>query len=90
MQSSMHILQETVKGMQDELKECYVRIRDYEYKEDDWKQVKDRMDSLKTNLIDENAELKSQLTGISLFFCAPFNDFSNQKFHYLIFSPKKY
>ena len=68
MQSSMHILQETVKGMQDELKECYVRIRDYEYKEDDWKQVKDRMDSLKTNLIDENAELKSQLTGISLFF----------------------
>ena len=62
MQSSMHILQETVKGMQDELKDCYVKIRDYEYKEDDWKQVKDKMDSLKTSLIDENADLKSQLT----------------------------
>lgn len=62
MQSSMHILQETVKGMQDELKECYVRIRDYEYKEDDWKQIKEKMDSLKTSLIDENADLKSQLT----------------------------
>ena len=62
MQSSMHILQETVKGMQDELKDCYVRLRDYEYKEDDWKQMKDKMDSLKTTLIDENADLKSQLT----------------------------
>lgn len=62
MQSSMHILQETVKGMQDELKDCYVKIRDYEYKEDDWRQVKDKMDSLKTSLIDENADLKSQLT----------------------------
>lgn len=62
MQSSMHILQETVKGMQDELKDCYVKIRDYEYKEDDWRQIKDKMDSLKTSLIDENADLKSQLT----------------------------
>ena len=62
MQSSMHILQETVKGMQDELKDCYVRLRDYEYKEDDWKQMKEKMDSLKTTLIDENADLKSQLT----------------------------
>ena len=62
MQSSMHILQETVKGMQDELKDCYVRIKDYEYLEADWKKMKENMDSLKTSLINENAELKSQLT----------------------------
>ena len=47
MQSSQHILQETVKGMQDELRECYVRIKDYEFKEDEWKQVKEKMDSFK-------------------------------------------
>ena len=62
MQSSMHILQETVKGMQDELKDCYVRIKDYEYLEADWKKMKENMDSLKTTLINENADLKSQLT----------------------------
>ena len=47
MQRSQHILQETVKGMQDELRECYVRIKDYEFKEDEWKQVKEKMDSFK-------------------------------------------
>ena len=47
MQSSQYILQETVKGMQDELRECYVRIKDYEFKEDEWKQVKEKMDSFK-------------------------------------------
>ena len=51
MQSSQHILQETVKGMQDELKECYVRIRDYEFKEDEWKQNKGKMESFKVYII---------------------------------------
>ena len=48
--------------MQDELKDCYVRIKEYEYQEADWRKIKENMDSLKTSLINENAELKSQLT----------------------------
>ena len=50
MQSSQHILQESVKGMRDELKECYVRIKDYEFKEDEWKQSKEKMENFKVSL----------------------------------------
>ena len=47
MQSSQHILQESVKGMRDELKDCYVRLKDYEFKEEEWKQTKEKMDNFK-------------------------------------------
>ena len=50
MQSSQHILQESVKGMRDELKECYVRIKDYEFKEDEWKQAREKMENFKVSL----------------------------------------
>ena len=49
MQSSQHILQESVKGMRDELKDCYVRIKDYEFKEEEWKQTKEKMDNFKVS-----------------------------------------
>ena len=50
MQSSQHILQESVKGMRDELKDCYVRIKDYEFKEEEWKQTKEKMENFKVSL----------------------------------------
>ena len=62
MQSSQHILQESVKGMRDELKDCYVRIKDYEFKEEEWKQTKEKMDNFKVSLLDEIGDLKSHLT----------------------------
>ena len=52
MQSSQHILQESVKGMRDELKDCYVRIKDYEFKEDEWKQNKEKMDNFKVSFLE--------------------------------------
>ena len=52
MQSSQHILQESVKGMRDELKDCYVRIKDYEFKEEEWKQTKEKMDNFKVSFLE--------------------------------------
>ena len=51
MQSSQHILQESVKGMRDELKDCYVRLKDYEFKEEEWKQTKEKMDNFKVSFL---------------------------------------
>ena len=62
MQSSQHILQESVKGMRDELKDCYVRIKDYEFKEDEWKQAREKMENFKVSLRQIELNNSLQLT----------------------------
>ena len=64
LESSQHILQETVKGLQDELADSYGRVTDYQRQEEEWRQAAARAEALRASLTSQLAEAKAELARV--------------------------
>jgi chromosome segregation ATPase len=61
LQSSQHILQETAKGLQDEVKAAYIKARDLELAAEEARGHRQRAELVRTGLTEELGEVRAEL-----------------------------
>lgn len=64
LQSSAHIMQEIIKGLQEELKTVLLKLKEAELVAEEWKQVREKSENVRSCLVEENAGLKSHLAEV--------------------------